>query len=116
MNQEINNLIAEQQFVFHHLAGTAEGIKKFEEAKQAMKEAIFVSGKHLRIKDRAWDFMKEIFSSTTDFYKTEKKIAAVDAITLDEFVDFYEQYIVGDTRRVLSSQVYAMLNYNVYFI
>ena len=106
MNREIHSLIDQQRVLFHHLAGTDEGLIKFEGAKLALKQRISVRAKHTSLYSRAGDFNAQIFSSTTDFSKVEKRLAAVEAVTVGEFVEFYEQYIVGVGRRTITSQVY----------
>lgn len=48
---------------------------------------------------------KEIFSPTRDFGRKEKKVAALEKITMDDFLEFYERYLMGPKRRKISSQV-----------
>ena len=49
--------------------------------------------------------MAEIYSSTGDFHKVEKKLKAISAMTVDTFLGLYEKYFVGNGKKKISSQV-----------
>ena len=50
-------------------------------------------------------FNREIFSPTRDFTRRAKKVAALEEITMDDFIEFYQRYLIGENRRKISSQV-----------
>ena len=97
MNIEINNLITQQKSVLLNLTETAEGAAQFEGAKQVLIESLIRAGKYTNLRDKAAEYMREVFSPDTDFLKTEKKIAAVEAVNVQDMVEFYDYYITGDS-------------------
>ena len=111
MNIEINDLITQQKSVLLNLAETAEGAAQFEGAKQVLIESLIRAGKYTNLRDKAAEYMREVFSPDTDFLKTEKKVAAVEAVNVQDMVEFYDYYITGDTRRAGHGGVLRLLHY-----
>ena len=55
--------------------------------------------------EKASKYNNEIFSATRDFERNEKKVEALEALTFDDFVEFFHRYLISDERRKISSQV-----------
>lgn len=61
-------------------------------------------------------FNEEIFSTTRDFNRNEKKVAALQAITVDDFLGFFETYLISESRRKISVQVCPEFNQGIHRI
>lgn len=105
VDREINNLIAQQHETYRLLAQGLEGELKFEEVKEAYSDTISIKPRTLWDKSRK--LTEEIYSSTRDFDRFDKLLAAIKSITVKKFLELYEKFIVGDTKRRISSQVYG---------
>ena len=103
VDREINNLIAQQHDTYRLLALGPEGELKFEEVKEALSNTVSIKPRTLW--DKSQKLTEEIYSSTRDFDRVDKLLAAIKSMTAKNFLELYEKFIVGDTKRKISSQV-----------
>ncbi|XP_063684663.1 uncharacterized protein LOC134818889 isoform X2 [Bolinopsis microptera] len=106
-------VIAEQHDIFVDLqynkfleqSKSDAGLQLWADIKVALRKQI--EEKPISLSEKNTQFNREIFSPTRDFVRREKKVAALEEITMDDFIEFYKRYLIGENRRKISSQVYG---------
>ncbi|KAL5269357.1 hypothetical protein ACHWQZ_G002997 [Mnemiopsis leidyi] len=106
-------VIAEQQDIFVDLqydkfvnqSNTDDGQKLWQDIKVALRKQI--EEKPISLSEKNTQLNKEIFSPTRDFERKEKKVKALETVTMDDFLEFYRRYLMSENRRKISSQVYG---------
>ena len=107
-DREINNLINHHHNMFRNFAHHPDGVQKFEDVKEALKDKISIKPRTLM--EKSDNYMQQIYSSTGDFEKVKKQLEAINAMTLESFLECYEKSIIGNEKRKISSQVQSYSN------